>query len=124
MDTLIKKIEYYIPFRTCEYVLTLSLFTLLVLTHTIFQPPIFANDLIANKAVNSNTLIQMSEYVKEGVNPELKKEKFNERINQKYRGLKVTTVADGIKHIKMVKYYNGKPVRINVVEVNQEVAQN
>ncbi len=124
MDTLIKKIEYYIPFRTCEYVLTLSLFSILVLTHTIFQPPIFANDLIANKAVNSNTLIQMSEYVKEGVNPELKKEKFNERINQKYRGLKVTTVADGIKHVRMVKYYNGKPVRINVVEVNQEVAQN
>ena len=124
MDTLIKKIEYYIPFRTCEYVLTLSLFSVLVLTHTIFQPPIFANDFIANKAVNTNTLIQMSEYVKEGVNPELKKEKFNERINQKYRGLKVTTVADGIKHIRMVKYYNGKPVRINVVEVNQEVAQN
>lgn len=123
MDTLIEKQEFIPPFRTCEYVLTISLFVTLVLTHTIYLPPIFANDLIANTATTTPALQQMTEQIKEEINPEIKKEKFDARIAAKYRGLKVTNVADGIKHIKMTKYFNGKPVRINIVEVNQQVSQ-
>ncbi|MBD5401254.1 phosphodiester glycosidase family protein [bacterium] len=123
MDTLFTKKELYIPFRTCEYVLTISLFICLVLTHTLFLPPIFANDLLANNAVTTPTLKEMSKYIQEEMNPEIKKEKFNNRINNKYKGLAVNNVADGIKHIRMVKYYNGRPVRINVVEINQQIAK-
>ena len=44
-------------------------------------------------------------------------EMFERSVNAKYSGWKINHVADGIKHIKMVKYYNGKPVKINVVEI-------
>ena len=65
MDTLFENKQIHLPFRTCEYVLTLSLFVTLVLTHTIFIPPLFANDLIANSTVTTPTLKEMSQYIKE-----------------------------------------------------------
>lgn len=122
MDTLLEKNQFVVPLRTCEYVLTFSLLTTLVFSQTISQPPIFANDLIANTSITAPTLKEMTEHIKEEFNPEIKREKFDARIAQKYRGLTVNNVTDGVKHIRLVKYYNGRPVRINVVEVNREVA--
>ncbi len=123
MDTLLEKNQISIPFRTCEYALTLSLFITLVLSHTIFIPPLFANDLIANTSVPAPTLKEMGEYIKEEMNPEIKKEKFNFRIAEKYKGYNINDVSDGIKHIKMTKYFNGRPVRINIVEINNQIAK-
>ena len=83
----------------------------------------FANDLIANTSISAPHLQKMTEYLKEEMNPEIKKEKFETRIKNKYHGLKINNVSEGIKHIKMVKYFNGRPVRINVVEINRQVAK-
>lgn len=124
MDTLLKNTQLHLPFRTCEYILTLSLFVTLVLTHTIFIPPLFASNLIANNSVTTPTLKEMSQYIKEEMNPAIKQEKFENRIKSKYKGYVINNVDTGIKHIKMVKYYNGKPVKINVVEMNNNVATN
>lgn len=124
MDTLFENKQIHLPFRTCEYVLTLSLFVTLVLTHTIFIPPLFANDLIANSTVTTPTLKEMSQYIKEEMNPQIRQEKFENKIKSKYKGYLINNVDTGIKHIKMVKYYNGKPVKINVVEMNNKVASN
>ncbi len=124
MDTLLENKQIHLPFRTCEYVLTLSLFVTLVLTHTIFIPPLFANDLIANNSITTSTLKEMSQYIKEEMNPQIRQEKFENRIKSKYKGYVINNVDTGIKHIKMVKYYNGKPVKINVVEMNNKVASN
>lgn len=124
MDTLFENKQIHLPFRTCEYVLTLSLFVTLVLTRTIFIPPLFANDLIANSTVTTPTLKEMSQYIKEEMNPQIRQEKFENKINSKYKGYVINNVDTGIKHIKMVKYYNGKPVKINVVEMNNKVASN
>jgi exopolysaccharide biosynthesis protein len=123
MDTLIERKQFIIPVRTCEIVLTISLFTIFTLTNSIFQPPLLANEvLLANNAITTPQLIEHSTIIKDKVLTEGRKEKFNSRINAKYKGLIITDVADGVKHIKMVKYYNGKPVRINIVEVNHKVA--
>ena len=124
MDTLFENKQIHLPFRTCEYVLALSLFVTLVLTHTIFIPPLFANDLIANSTVTTPTLKEMSQYIKEEMNPQIRQEKFENKIKSKYKGYVINNVDTGIKHIKMVKYYNGKPVKINVVEMNNKVASN
>ena len=124
MDTLIERRHLIIPCRTCEYVLTISLFMILFLTHTLFQPPILANDLLANSAIRTNTFETMTNNIKEEMNPEIQKEKFEQRIKNKYKGYPVINVANGIKHIKMTKYYNGKPVRINIIEVNKNIANN
>ncbi len=122
MDTLIERKQFIIPVRTCEYVLTLSLFLTLVLTHTIFQPPILASDLLANNATTTPVLRNITTQIKEEFNPEIRKEKFDNRISVKYKGFTVNNIADGVKHIKMVKYFSGKPVRINVIEMNSKVA--
>lgn len=125
MDTLIEKKEFIIPIRTCEYVLTISLFTIFALTNSIFQPPLLANELLlANNAITTPQLIDITTNLQQELSPELRREKFNNRIRNKYAGLQVNDVTDGVKHIKMVKYYNKKPVRINIVEVNHRVANN
>lgn len=66
----------------------------------------------------------MSQYIKEEMNPQIRQEKFENKIKSKYKGYVINNVDTGIKHIKMVKYYNGKPVKINVVEMNSKVASN
>lgn len=125
MDTLIERKQFIIPVRTCECAFAFSLFTIFALTNLLFQPPILANDLLlANSVITTPTLSQMVTTLQEDINPELRKEKFDTRIKNKYAGLNVKDISDGVKHIKMVKYYNGKPVRLNIVEVNKNVATN
>lgn len=124
MDTLFERNEYEFSGRTYEYLFTVSLFLFLVFSQVVFQPPIFAGDYIASSSVIPTTMQQLSENLIEETNPAIKKEKFNQRIAQKYKGHKINDVADGIKHIKMVQYFNGKPVRINIVEINQKIASN
>ena len=48
-------------------------------------------------------------------------ELFNKEIIYKYRNLSINEVDKGVKHIRMVKYYNGRPVRINVIEASQAI---
>ena len=49
---------------------------------------------------------------------------FNDEINSKYKGYTVTNIEKGVKHVRMIKYYNGKPVRINIVELCTGVNSN
>ena len=46
---------------------------------------------------------------------------FNQDIEIKYPAAKITDVEKGVKHVRMIRYYNGRPVRINVVEISQGV---
>lgn len=48
-------------------------------------------------------------------------ELFNQELNAKYKDLILNDIDKGIKHVKMTKYYNGRPVRINIVELSQGV---
>lgn len=117
MDTLIAGRQFNLG-RTCETFLMISLFMTLVCA----SPNMFAVDLIANNSTNVPTLVEIRNNLKQEVNPQDRKDKFEQRIQNKYRGLPVYSVADGVKHIKMTRYYQGRPVRINIVEVNQKVA--
>ena len=81
----------------------------------LFQNPgIFANDL-----GNLTGISPGINYIKE---QQIRQEElFNQEIINKYKNLKVINVDKGVKHIKMTKYYNGRPVRINVVEVSKTI---
>ncbi len=58
-------------------------------------------------------------YVKE---QQLQQEElFNREIKNKYGKFDVTEIEKGVKHVRMVKYFSGKPVRINVVELSQGI---
>ena len=48
---------------------------------------------------------------------------FEEEISQKYNGLEVTEVEKGVKHVRMIRFYKNKPVRINIVELSLGVNQ-
>lgn len=61
-------------------------------------------------------------YIKE---EQLKKEiAFEQEISLKYPVSKVVEVEKGIKHVRMIRYYNNKPVRINIVEISTGVNEN
>lgn len=123
MDTLVEKNEFSLQPRTCEYLLIVSLFVFLVLAHSLFQPPILANDLVANTAITTPTLIKNIDAAKNIKSPQQLKESFDNRLLARYKGLHINAVTDGVKHVRMIKYYAGKPVRINIVEINQAVAK-
>ena len=58
------------------------------------------------------------------VSPEIREKNFDTLIRQKYPKATINTVKSGVKHIKLTKYYAGKPVKINVVEVDMKLAKN
>lgn len=49
---------------------------------------------------------------------------FNQQIRRKYKQGVIIDVDKGVKRIKLTKYYQGKPVRINVIEVNTSINPN
>ena len=51
----------------------------------------------------------------------IQEEMFEQEILAKYKNMRITEVEKGVKHIRMTKYYSGKPVKINVVEVSRGV---
>lgn len=52
---------------------------------------------------------------------EQSEEEFNAYINRKYANCRIKTVTKGVKHIKLVRYYQGRPVRLNVIEADLNV---
>lgn len=48
-------------------------------------------------------------------------ENWKASVAKRYPNSTVLTLKDSIKHIKMTKYINGRPVRINVVEINMKL---
>ena len=101
---------------TLEKTATSAASIAILLAFMLFQiPTIFAND----KDVGFYTgLSPTLTYIQEQQEKELK---FNKEIRYKYSGGKITDVESGVKHIKMIRYYNGRPVRINLIELSTEV---
>ncbi len=52
------------------------------------------------------------------------KQRWETRLRMRYKNGAILTVADGVKHVRLVRYINGRPVRINVVEVNRKLNPN
>lgn len=98
-------------------------FLAFVLYNLYFMPSIFANDLIANTNLTVPVMTTLTKYINNGLSSGYLKNKFDARIKEKYQGYYVSDVADGVKHIRMTRYFSGKPVRLNVVEVNKLVAK-
>jgi len=49
---------------------------------------------------------------------------FNKEIEEKYLNFEKQEVEKGIHHIKLTKYYNNQPVKINIVELSTDVNSN
>ncbi len=125
MDTLLMLRNEYSA-KIFEKALTFSIVaTFVCLQSFVVTTPILAEDLrIAHNTVPTVNLEELREKIILEVSPEARKKNFDEAILAKYPNAKITDVQDGVKHVRLTKYYNGRPVRINVVETNLKVAKN
>lgn len=86
---------------------------------------IMADDVIvAHNAVQTIDVKNLKEKILIELSPEVRKKKFDEYIKEKYPKAIITDVQDGIKHIKLTNYYNGRPVKINIIEADLKIADN
>lgn len=49
---------------------------------------------------------------------------FEENIQNKYANSHITFPTKGVAHIKKIKYINGKPIKINIIELNTNINKN
>jgi len=66
---------------------------------------------------------QATEKILNEFSPEFRAENFDKNVRQKYPKALIYDIESGVKHIKLTKYYSGKPVKINVVEVDRKLAK-
>lgn len=76
------------------------------------------NGIVSPPILNS---LQLERHLDRIITEEESVSEFNAYISRKYANCKIYDVGKGIKHIKLVRYYQGKPVRLNVIEADLNV---
>lgn len=122
MDTLIFDEKNYT--KIMEAILNVSIIVGILWCQSFAQIHAVEDKLanLTNTPLQIDTL-QIKDAIMTEFSPEYQKKKFDEKINNKYPKALIYDVSDGVKHIKLTKYYNGRPVRINVIEINSKIAR-
>lgn len=114
------------PPKLIAVTINLSIVAVLIVVagSLIKSPPIIAKEIkIAQGSIVSPLLEDRKS--KENILPiEEQQANFNKSVRERYKNSLIYDVAVGIKHIKLTRVYQGRPVRINVVEVNKNLNQN
>ena len=76
------------------------------------------NGIVSPPILNS---LQLERHLDRIITEEESVSEFNAYISRKYANCKIYDVGKGIKHIKVVRYYQGRPVRLNVIEADLNV---
>ena len=118
MDTLVFREKFYK--RMPETVLNVSLMGILLLCQGLL--PIRAERIAQVTAPDFDTG-QIKLHILNEISPEVRARNFNIMISNKYPNARIFDITRGVKHIKLTKYYNGRPVKINVVEVDMKLAK-
>jgi len=128
MDTLILQPKH-LP-KLIANTLNISISVGLLFSLHIFEGPPFAlaKELtIANNTIVSPLIapiinsVNLENNIAKQITTEERTQNFNQQTRQKYKQGVIIDVDQGVKHIKLLKYYQGKPVRINVIEVNSQI---
>lgn len=85
----------------------LSFATEIKLAHNVLLPPIIQKD-------TTKTII-------DAYTIEDRLKTFDTQMKTKYKRGVTTNVDKGVVHVKMTKYYQGKPVRLNIVEIDSSL---
>lgn len=102
-----------------------ALILVLIVSGTIKSSPITAQELIAQGTVTSPILQDnFIESANEILSTEGQEKEFNQSVRQRYRTGYIYDITPGVKHIKLTYNCHGRPVRINVVEINQRINPN
>lgn len=125
MDTILSR-KNLVMSGLIEKAFCLSVILGVVCLQAMVMPQaIMADDvLIAHKSHASVDIKGIKEKILVELSPEVRKQKFDEYIKEKYPKAVIKDVRDGVKHIKLTKYYNGRPVRINILEADLKIAKN
>ena len=115
MDTLLTQKHLYLPFKVIQ--IGVAVFLFLFLLSSCLSQGIFAKDILTLPT------FKMQISVTEFLDPTAQISQFNTRVEEKFRGQKITNVSDGIKHVKYTKYFDKRPVKLNVVVFNQAIAK-
>ena len=83
---------------------------------------LFPNSFLSAKDVNIENITGSSP----NINYILENQKnietaFEQEIINKYQNSKIVEVEKGVKHVRMIRFYENRPVRINVIELSQGV---
>lgn len=128
MDTLLTQPKHFS--KLIANTLNVSIVIGLLFSQNFFQGlPLLAQDHItlANNSVITPIVapvingVNLQQNIVEKLSIEVQTKTFNQEIRRKYKQGVITDVTPGVKHISLVKYYQGKPVRINVVEINSKI---
>lgn len=121
MDTLFFAENYELR-KLAEVTINVTIIGVLILCQALL--PIHASSMKVAK-VTAPDFDTGSAKVKlfDRINPEIKKKNFDEKIRIQYPNATIKDIAEGVKHVRMTKYYSGRPVRINLVQVDMEIAK-
>ena len=99
---------------------------ILITSSLIKSPPIIAQEIRIAQGNIVSPLLENNKAKEDlkNITLEDREKTFNENIKNKYKNGIIYDVAPGIKHIKLTKTYQGRPVRINVIEVNKNLNSN
>lgn len=125
MDTILSR-KNLVMSGLIEKAFCLSVILGVVCLQALVLPePIMADDVIlAHNTVPAVDVKDLKEKILLELSPEVRKKKFNDYIKEKYPEAVITDVQEGVKHIKLTNYYNGRPVRINIIEADLKIAKN
>ena len=101
-----------------------SLYFTVLLSVFCSQSLLINNNLFASEAINNGANIKQNKVEEQTRSLTEEKQRWESMLRQRYRNGAILTIADGVKHVRMVKYINGRPVRINIVEVNTKLNPN
>lgn len=122
MDTLIYRAENYELRKLAEVAVNISVIGVLVLCQVLLPIHASSNKIAQVTAPDFDTG-QIKHKILNEISPEARQRNFDNLIRQKYPKAVIADVTSGVKHIKLTKYYSGRPVRINVVEVDMKLAK-
>ena len=107
-----------------------------IINHSLYFTVLLAVFSSHSLMINNNPFTYANEVIKTGANIKQdtikeqtrslteEKQRWESMLRQRYRNGAILTITDGVKHIRMVKYINGRPIRINIVEVNTKLNPN
>lgn len=128
MNTMIVTFNPRIPrLMTIGVNLTVVAGLIFAMQAIVKSPPMLADEL---KLAQNNIVAPFleKEKLKENIIKELtieeRSRKYDETIRKKYINGTIYDIDKGIKHIKLVRTYQGQPVKINVVEINKDLNSN
>ena len=125
MDTLISMRANYFANITEKALVWAVMASIVCIPATVSSKVISVDDMrIAHYSAPAVDLDDLKQKILTEISPEVRKQNFDNKIQQKYPNAIINDVTDGVKHVKLIKTYNGKPVRINLVEVDLKVAGN